>query len=101
MAQNLRKMADRFDYQADQLDQLRNYIPIEKHDLTPVLKVVNFILKQPNHAAKKNVLIREYSSIYNLDSVQVDRLYENTGAKIAPRINRKQEKNGFNYAFKR
>ncbi|PHS77829.1 MAG: hypothetical protein COB56_01035 [Robiginitomaculum sp.] len=76
MAQNLRKMADRFDYQADQLDQLRNYIPIEKHDLTPVLKVVNFILKQPNHAAKKNVLIREYSSIYNLDSVQVDRLYE-------------------------
>jgi len=76
MSQNLRKMADRFDYQAEQLDQKRNYIPIEKHDLTPVLKVVNFILKQPNHGQKKNVLIREYSAIYNLDSVQVDRLYE-------------------------
>ena len=76
MAQNLRKMADRFDYQADQLDQLRNYIPIEKDDLTPVLKVVNFILKQPNHARKKNVLIREYAAIYNLDVVQVERIYE-------------------------
>ena len=76
MAQNLRKMAKRFDYQAEQLDQKRNYIPIEKHDLTPVLKVVNFILKQSNHGAKKNVLIREYSAIYNLDSVQVERIYE-------------------------